>query len=127
MINDNTIDYQKLGRRIKIIRIEKDMSQEEFAEKADISVNFLSHVENAHSKPSLSTFVKISNALEVATDDLLCDSLKVGRYTLDNQLASVVSDCSDDELRLIIGIAKAAKETSREVADYNKRLIRRGD
>jgi len=49
----------------------KDFTQEVLAEKAGISIVFLSQIENANRKPSLETVVNIANSLNVPVDTLL--------------------------------------------------------
>lgn len=51
--------YKAIGARIRDVRIEKNMSQAELAEKAFISVPHMSEVENGKTKLRLSTFVYI--------------------------------------------------------------------
>jgi transcriptional regulator with XRE-family HTH domain len=122
MVYDKAVDFAKAGKRIKLARIERDWSQEVLAERADISVTFLSNVENAHSKASLATFVKIANALERGVDDLLCDSIKECRYELNNHLAKTVSDCTDYEMRIVVGAVTGLIHALRDAESYKKRL-----
>lgn len=63
--------YKAIGVRIRDVRIEKNMSQAELAEKAFISVPRMSEVENGKTKLRLSTFVYITEALQVSADVLL--------------------------------------------------------
>jgi transcriptional regulator with XRE-family HTH domain len=122
MVYDKTVDFSKAGKRIKLARVERDWSQEVLAERADLSVTYLSNVENAHSKASLATFVKIANALGRGVDDLLCDSLKECRYEIDNHLAKAVSDCTDYEMRIIAGAVTGLVQALRDVESYRKRV-----
>jgi transcriptional regulator with XRE-family HTH domain len=87
MVYDKTVDFAKAGKRIKLARIERDWSQESLAERAGLTATYLSNVENAHSKASLATFVKIANALERGVDDLLSDSIRECGRELNSQLA----------------------------------------
>ena len=63
--------YKAIGARIREVRIQKNMSQAELAEKAFISVPHMSEVENGKTKLRLSTFVYITEALQVSADVLL--------------------------------------------------------
>ena len=47
--------YKAIGARIRDVRIEKNMSQADLAEKAHISVPHMSEVENGKTKLRLST------------------------------------------------------------------------
>ena len=53
---------------IKERREELDMSQKELAEKVGISQSFLCDIEQARSKPSIDTALKIAEALNI--DDI---------------------------------------------------------
>jgi len=64
-----------LGKNIKKYRREKGMSQETLAEKINLSVNYIGMLERSEKLPSLTTLIKIANALDVTTDILLCESL----------------------------------------------------
>jgi len=66
-----SIDYNKLGQRIVRVRKMLGMSQAKLAEKADLSNNYISNIENNYSIPSLQTFLTICQALEVTPNQLL--------------------------------------------------------
>ena len=60
-----------LGRAIKLCRTQKNMSQIELAELADISVSYLSLLERDKRDPNLSTVEKIAVALKVPLSILM--------------------------------------------------------
>src|SRR5258706_11930144 len=60
-----------IGKAIKLCRTQKNMSQAQLAELADISVSYLSLLERNKRDPNLSTVEKISEALEVPISILL--------------------------------------------------------
>lgn len=65
------IDYQALGKRISNLRRQKKLTQEELAEKTDLSTNYISHIENSRSIPSLETLMKLCAAMDVTPNELL--------------------------------------------------------
>lgn len=69
------VDYKRLGERIAQTRKSQKLSQEKLAELADITATNLSHIERGKIKTSIETLVAIANALNVTSNDLLCDSL----------------------------------------------------
>ena len=71
------MDYYKIGQQIRKIRKAHGLSQEELAEKVNISTTHMSHIETGNTKLSLPVFVDIAAALEVRTDDLLDNSTAV--------------------------------------------------
>lgn len=61
---------QKFGRRLRDIRESRRMTQEQFAETLDISVDFLSLIERGRNAPSFETLDKIARRLRVSVADL---------------------------------------------------------
>ncbi len=72
----NLINYYEIGKRVKKIRIQQEMTQQELAAKADISVNYVSHIENGLSKFSLAILFKIIKALNTTPNRILCTNEK---------------------------------------------------
>ncbi len=62
--------YLKLGKNIKNRRVMLKLTQQQLADKLNISLNFMGKIEVAFSKPSLDTLIKISEALETTVSDL---------------------------------------------------------
>lgn len=118
MIQHKTVDYVAIGKRIKEARTKQELTQQMLAKKAGITVQFMSNVENANAKASLSTIVKIANALETGVDALLCDNLSECRPIFEGQLAALVANCSDYELRLILAQAKGLMEEIKNTDSY---------
>jgi len=58
------------GKRIRVLRKRKGMTQEQLAEAADISVDFLSLVERGVNAPSFATLERLADALGVPEKDL---------------------------------------------------------
>lgn len=62
--------YKELGKNIKKRRKALGLTQEELAEKINMSLNFVGKIEVAFSKPSLDTLIIIANALETTVSKL---------------------------------------------------------
>ncbi len=71
------VDYQAVGRRMKMKRRSRHLSQKDIAEAARITTAYYGNIERGLRIPSIDTLVLIANALGVGTDYLLFDSLKV--------------------------------------------------
>jgi len=62
----------KLGKRIRSLRTKLELSQDEFARKADIPYTTLTKIETGViKKPSVFAMAKIAKALGVSIEDLL--------------------------------------------------------
>lgn len=62
---------KKLGENLKKIRINKNITQTELAEKLGVDKSFVSNLENGKNNPTLSTITNIAQALEVSPNELL--------------------------------------------------------
>lgn len=65
------LDKSEIGQRIRQLRTINDFTQAEFAELADISVNFLSEIENGKKGLSQDTLAKICRQLNISADYIL--------------------------------------------------------
>ena len=61
----------KFGERVREIRKEKGLSQEELAHKADLHRTYIGMIERAEKNITLINIEKIANALEVDIKELL--------------------------------------------------------
>ena len=62
--------YKNLGENIKKRRIELGLTQQELADKLNMSLNFVGKIEIAFSKPSLETLIKIASVLNTNVSKL---------------------------------------------------------
>ncbi len=63
--------YRALGEVIRAKRKKARLSQEELAEKADLTRNYVGNIERAEKKISLETLAKVAKALGVRVRDLV--------------------------------------------------------
>ncbi len=63
---------KQLGQRIRQLRVERSskLTQEDLAERADISVSFLSMIERGERAPHIDTLSRIAEALGVTVSEL---------------------------------------------------------
>ncbi|MPM03035.1 hypothetical protein SDC9_49294 [bioreactor metagenome] len=108
------VNFKIIGMRIKELRLEQRMTQADLAEKIDMSVTYMSHIETAQRKASLESLLRITNALEVTMDRLLNgnQTSDPAEYLID--LAVLLEDCTSTEKRIIYQIALAAKKCLRD-------------
>lgn len=103
------MDYYKIGQNIRKIRKAHSLSQEELAEKVNISTTHMSHIETGNTKLSLPVFVDIAVALEVRTDDLLNNYETATISSSFEEIATVLEHCNLQQAKIITDIVKAAK------------------
>ena len=68
------IDYKLIGLRIKTMRQKSKVTQEELAEKVDITTVYLSKIENGHVRPTIDLLDSICIAMNYNLDTLFLDS-----------------------------------------------------
>jgi transcriptional regulator with XRE-family HTH domain len=107
------LDYKAIGKRIKIARIKADLTQERLAEIVGVSPTHFSNIETGTTHVSLSTIVKIANALSVTADDVLCDSVIRAKWQFEKDIELLLTDCDDYEIRIMKDMLAATKETIR--------------
>ena len=65
----------QLGSTIRTLREDRGLKQSELAEKADVSVSFLCHIENDKREPSPALARKLAKALSVPIEVLVWGAL----------------------------------------------------
>lgn len=114
------LDYKAIGKRIKISRIKADLTQERLAEMVEISPTHMSNIETGTTRVSLTAIVSLANALSVTVDDLLCDSVVKSKVQFEKDIAGILADCDEYEIRMVKDMAQALKETLRRDAHLRK-------
>lgn len=61
----------RLGKRIKQLRNMRDMTQQQLAESADMSISFLGMIERGKKSPTVETIQKMADALDVTLSELM--------------------------------------------------------
>lgn len=108
------MDLKPVGCRIKEAREKKGYTQEQLAEKLNLSVQHISVIERGVKVPKLETFIKIANELEVNSDFLLSDILSVSAVLKSNELYSKMNKVSEKEKRRILEVVRILIETADE-------------
>ncbi|MBI5588569.1 MAG: helix-turn-helix transcriptional regulator [Deltaproteobacteria bacterium] len=96
-----------LGLRIKELRKNKGLSQEELAEKAATSPNYLSRMERGTENPTLAMLIKISRALDVDMWELFEFGHGESMRELKESLVKLVKGPDEERIRLAVKILRA--------------------
>lgn len=62
---------EKLGKRLRQLREQKRLSQEELAFKAKLSVYYISRIERGKANPSLETVFSLAKAIGISASSLI--------------------------------------------------------
>lgn len=90
----------EIGNRLHDFRIQNHYTQAQFAELIDISVNFLSEVENGKKGMSQDTICRICRHFHLSADYLLFGENT--RYDASRKLTETAAALSKEELSLVI-------------------------
>lgn len=62
---------RKLANKVKKLRAERNMTQEELAQKSGVSLCAIVYIETCRKFPRMCTLMKLANALQVDQEELL--------------------------------------------------------
>lgn len=62
---------KKFGKNVKIERIKQDLTQELFAEKLNVSQNYIANIECGKANMSLAKVLELAQCLEIPIEKLL--------------------------------------------------------
>ena len=96
-----TIDYSAVGKRISLIRKNRGRTQEQLAEKAELSNIYISHIENSRSIPSLETLMKLCSALDITPDEVLLGTKQDMENYLQSDIQKKLILCTPKERRMV--------------------------
>ena len=80
------MDYRAMGARVRQRRQELKLTQEQLAERAEVSPAFIGHIERGEKKASVETVVALCGSLDISADFLIrgkrnrCDEQRCALY-----------------------------------------------
>lgn len=114
------MDILQLGKRIRELRLEQGLTQEELAGAAELSVSYLSHIERGVKKASLATVIQLAAVLQTSVDSLLEAACASDTEELAPDVYSLLQDCSEFERQVIFEISRALKQVLRDYEVKNQ-------
>jgi transcriptional regulator with XRE-family HTH domain/predicted transcriptional regulator len=146
MILDNKKNYIKLilGLKIKQLRLEKQLSLNELAERSQLSVSYLNEIEKGKKYPKVEKIAQLAKALDVNYDHLvslklsknltpiadLIDSnilemLPLDHYGINiNKFIELMSDASYQLSALVATVIDMAKSTEMSQNNFSRTALR---
>ena len=77
-----------IGDRIKETRRIRGLTQEQLAEKVDITLEYISQIERGLKIPSMQVFIKLVEVLDASADYLIRDSVSTRNLYGDKQIGA---------------------------------------
>ena len=91
------MDSKTLGNRIREARPQKQHTQQRLAEIAGISQMYLGEIERGAKMPSLRSFIKIIEALDLSADYVLRDELSSGEHYIYDEITEKLKNLSPQQ------------------------------
>ena len=104
-----TIDFSKIAKKLREVRISKGLTQEYVANMANVNTSHISNIENQRVKISLPTLVRVCRALDVTVDYILSDEYEAPSSVLEQEILHELHNCSDVTKEQILKIIRVLK------------------
>jgi transcriptional regulator with XRE-family HTH domain len=101
--------YLKTGAKLKAIRQEQGLTQQDLAEKAAISVSFLSFLESGSRKGSLDTYQRLATALGMGLDELFREAGRKGNKQVASIPKATFADMNTAETKALYKLVKTLR------------------
>lgn len=96
-----------IGERIQELRKKRKLSQEQIAERADISPNYLSRIECGKENPTLDMFIKLARALGTEMWEIFDFGHEGSTGQLTDTVNKLLKETDEEKLRLFVKVARA--------------------
>lgn len=101
------MDKRVLGQRLRDTRKKKGYTQQALADKANIGAVYLGEIERGIKFPSINSFIKIIEALEISADYILRDELTSGKAYVYDEIIERLKDLTPKERKTAVDILDA--------------------
>lgn len=110
------MDNFKYGERLRELRKEHGLSQEEVALNADITPSYFGRIERGQANPTVSMLEKICDVIGISIIDIFTetDTNLLGIDTLSMQILHQLHGKTDREKELVLSMIKAAFKLQKE-------------
>jgi transcriptional regulator with XRE-family HTH domain len=126
-LKETQLTDMKFNEKIKVLRKNMGMSQQELAAKLFIHVTHLSKMENGHLTPSIDIVQRMMKVFAVSADQLLNDDenkvVEIQNHELNEQLA-LINQLDDDEKNALVRIINSmlTKKRMKDLLDGKIKL-----
>lgn len=100
------IDFAFIGQRIREVRCNKHLTQEYIGNMVGVNSTHISNIELNKVKVSLSTLVRICNAMDITVDYLLENEYHTSTSILEKEIINTIKDMPKEKQETILRIAR---------------------
>lgn len=104
------LDYKLIGERLKKARIQKGYTQDKLSEMINVSIAYLSRIETGQAHINLKRLNELCGILGVSEAFILNGAANNSVSYLNDELNSILKDCTPDKKELIYQIATIITE-----------------
>ena len=101
------MDKISIGLRLKEARLKKGLTQKDLSNVSGISITYVSEMERGLKMPSINTFVKIIEALDVSADYILRNNISSGRGYVFNEVTERLKSITPLQRKCVVDIIDA--------------------
>jgi len=94
------------GERLKNIRTEKGLTQDQLAESCDTSAGLIRHIEKSRRRPSYDMLLTICNVLNTSPEYLMQDELTIKPSDDKDEVLRIVDHLTPGNLKLLKDMMK---------------------
>ncbi|MBQ3407758.1 MAG: helix-turn-helix transcriptional regulator [Clostridia bacterium] len=110
------LDYKIIGERIRNARVANNLTQENLAERLDVSVAFVSRIECGTTRVNLTRLSEICSILNIDEGLILNGVSTDSKNYLSDEFSALLKNCPKETQKLIYDVAKLI------VNDSNKKM-----
>lgn len=101
------MDKISIGLRLKEARLKKGFTQKDLSNISGIHIVYISEIERGSKMPSINTFIKIIEALNISADYILRNNISSGKYYVFNEVTERLKDITPSQRKCIVDIIDA--------------------
>lgn len=110
-------NFRVTGEVVREARKRKGLTQDTLAEMVDCVPAYISQIENGKKNPGIAILSRIAEALDISMD-LITGNRTERWITEPSRAERILSDCSNYEYEMIIGIMERTKQLLRQNAPF---------
>lgn len=101
---------QEIGARLKQARLAKNMTQSQIAEAANISISYLSNLEQGRQAMNVKILTSLLKALNISADWLLNNETESANHAAAMEIEKELASCTPDEREAILRLVLLMKD-----------------
>ena len=100
------IDQKAIGKRIKEYRQKSGITQEELAERLNLSISYISSIERGESFPRFDNLISIINEIHASADQIFADVIDYTYQTKARMLSDQIKELPVKEQNRIFAVVE---------------------